>query len=177
VVITGLVKVILGYPQGSRVPSYSNTEVWTTVHTGIAIVCSNLPILNPLLIRILKSSFVAKMTTFWPNRGGHRQSYSVVDASGSGHYDPDFSGRTARSNAAARSMSDIHRLPKIVQTSESEQIMPRRRSQDAQLRENNLDWGGERELLPFIQTPSSETSLTAQVADFPEHGNNRIESQ
>ncbi|KAI0407295.1 hypothetical protein F4802DRAFT_612385 [Xylaria palmicola] len=38
VVITGFIKVILGYPPGSRVPSYSNTEVWTTVHTGIAIV-------------------------------------------------------------------------------------------------------------------------------------------
>ncbi|KAI0859760.1 hypothetical protein F4860DRAFT_504426 [Xylaria cubensis] len=30
VVVTGFIKVILGYPQGSRVPSYSNTEVWTT---------------------------------------------------------------------------------------------------------------------------------------------------
>ncbi|KAI1351585.1 hypothetical protein F5Y01DRAFT_304525 [Xylaria sp. FL0043] len=38
VVVTGIVKVVLGYPPGSHVPSYSNTEVWTTVHTGTAIV-------------------------------------------------------------------------------------------------------------------------------------------
>ncbi|KAK3380964.1 hypothetical protein B0H63DRAFT_194916 [Podospora didyma] len=61
VIITGLVKVILGYPPGSRVPSYHNTEVWTTVHTGMAIVCASLPIFKPLLWRIRSSSFAAKI--------------------------------------------------------------------------------------------------------------------
>ncbi|KAI0874625.1 hypothetical protein GGS24DRAFT_489834 [Hypoxylon argillaceum] len=63
VVITGIVKVVLGYPPGSRVPSYSNTELWTTVHTAIAIVCASLPILNPLLDRIMKSSFMVKISS------------------------------------------------------------------------------------------------------------------
>ena len=55
VVVTGLVKTILGYVPGGRVPSYSRTEVWTTVHTGIAIVCACLPIFKPLLNRISNS--------------------------------------------------------------------------------------------------------------------------
>ncbi|KAI3316618.1 hypothetical protein HD806DRAFT_542042 [Xylariaceae sp. AK1471] len=82
VVITGLVKVILGYPPGSRVPSYSNIEVWTTLHIGIAIVCSNLPILNPLLDRLLKSSFIGKISTFFSGHRGRSRSYSVVDPTG-----------------------------------------------------------------------------------------------
>ncbi|KAI0903109.1 hypothetical protein F4823DRAFT_629668 [Ustulina deusta] len=73
VVITGIIKVVLGYPQGSRVPSYSNTEVWTTVHTGIAIVCSSLPILNPLLNHILKSSFTPSALQFCWHTGKRKQ--------------------------------------------------------------------------------------------------------
>lgn len=49
VVMTGLVKVILGYVPGGRVPSYTKTEVWTTVHVGMAIVCACLPVCWPLM--------------------------------------------------------------------------------------------------------------------------------
>ncbi|RYP57256.1 hypothetical protein DL769_009602 [Monosporascus sp. CRB-8-3] len=38
VIITGIVKVVLGYIPGSRVPSYIRTEVWTTVHVGMGIL-------------------------------------------------------------------------------------------------------------------------------------------
>ncbi|KAI2628072.1 hypothetical protein GGS26DRAFT_592218 [Hypomontagnella submonticulosa] len=65
-IITGLVKVILGYPPGSRVPSYSNTEVWTTVHTGLAIVCASLPIFRPLVRRIARLAFVGKVLSTVP---------------------------------------------------------------------------------------------------------------
>ncbi|KAI0384248.1 hypothetical protein F5Y04DRAFT_238961 [Hypomontagnella monticulosa] len=61
-IITGLVKVILGYPPGSRVPSYSNTEVWTTVHTGLAIMCASLPIFRPLVRHIARLAFVSKVS-------------------------------------------------------------------------------------------------------------------
>ncbi|SPQ21895.1 dfda39f6-a5c8-46ae-bf19-02b514ffa04e [Thermothielavioides terrestris] len=57
VIITGLVKVILGYPPGSRVPSYSNTEVWTEVHTAMSMVCACLPIFGPLARKIKRSAF------------------------------------------------------------------------------------------------------------------------
>lgn len=63
-IITGLVRVILGYPQGSRVPSYSNTEVWTVVHAGMSIVCASLPILRPLLKRIVGSALVTRLSSF-----------------------------------------------------------------------------------------------------------------
>ncbi|KAF2107987.1 hypothetical protein BDV96DRAFT_672450 [Lophiotrema nucula] len=61
--VTGLIRVILGYPRGSRVPSYSNTEVWTTVHTGMEIVCASLPIFKPLVKRVAKSYLVTKIST------------------------------------------------------------------------------------------------------------------
>ncbi|KAF2657472.1 hypothetical protein K491DRAFT_594998 [Lophiostoma macrostomum CBS 122681] len=63
-IITGLVRVILGYPKGSRVPSYSNTEVWTTVHAGMSIVCASLPIFRPLLKRITGSNLVTRLSSF-----------------------------------------------------------------------------------------------------------------
>lgn len=68
VIITGLVKVILGYSPGQQVPSYASTEVWTSVHTGMAIVCSNLPIFKPLINRISRSRFVTKISNVLPLR-------------------------------------------------------------------------------------------------------------
>ncbi|KAI0004419.1 hypothetical protein F4779DRAFT_621473 [Xylariaceae sp. FL0662B] len=62
-IITGLVKVILGFPVGSRVPSYSNTEVWAVLHAGLAIVCASLPIFRPLVKRISQSPFAAKISS------------------------------------------------------------------------------------------------------------------
>ncbi|KAI0816494.1 hypothetical protein GGR55DRAFT_686048 [Xylaria sp. FL0064] len=90
VVVTGIVKVILGYPPGSRVPSYSNTEVWTTVHTGIAIVCSSLPILNPLLNRIARSRTMTKISTLLSNTRDtrRRRPYSTIDQGEGGSGNP-----------------------------------------------------------------------------------------
>ncbi|MCJ1239011.1 hypothetical protein MMC14_007004 [Varicellaria rhodocarpa] len=61
VIITGLIKVILGYVPGSRVPSYSRTELWTTIHAGMAIVCACLPIFKPLLTRLSQSTLISKL--------------------------------------------------------------------------------------------------------------------
>ncbi|KAI1805957.1 hypothetical protein F4811DRAFT_195202 [Daldinia bambusicola] len=71
-IITGLVKVILGYPPDSRVPSYSNTEVWTTVHAGLAIVCASLPIFRPLVRRISELSLVSKASNMFSIRRSSR---------------------------------------------------------------------------------------------------------
>ncbi|KAI1501875.1 hypothetical protein F5X99DRAFT_381318 [Biscogniauxia marginata] len=62
VIVTGLVRVILGYPSGSRVLSYSNTEVWTSVHAGMAIVCASLPIFRPLIRRVTGSTLVTRIS-------------------------------------------------------------------------------------------------------------------
>jgi hypothetical protein len=59
--VTGLVKVVLGYVPHSRVPSYSRTEVWTTVHAGMSIVCACLPIFKPLATRVGRSGFVSRL--------------------------------------------------------------------------------------------------------------------
>ncbi|KAK3693071.1 hypothetical protein B0T22DRAFT_486858 [Podospora appendiculata] len=37
IIVTGLVRCITGYAPGKRVPSYSNTKVWTLVHSGVSI--------------------------------------------------------------------------------------------------------------------------------------------
>ncbi|KAI1378135.1 hypothetical protein F4677DRAFT_414503 [Hypoxylon crocopeplum] len=68
VIVTGLVKVILGYPPGSRVPSYSNTEVWASVHAGMAIVCASLPIFRPLIQRVGGSALVSKTSSLFSRR-------------------------------------------------------------------------------------------------------------
>lgn len=72
-IVTGLIKVILGYPPNSRVPSYSNTEVWTTVHAGLAIVCASLPIFRPLVRLISQLSLISKASTLFPIRQSSRQ--------------------------------------------------------------------------------------------------------
>ncbi|KAF4636853.1 hypothetical protein G7Y89_g1223 [Cudoniella acicularis] len=68
-VITGLVKTILGYIPGSRIPSYLKTEVWTTVHVSMSIVCACLPVCWPLM----KSIFNPKVDSYLAiELNGHR---------------------------------------------------------------------------------------------------------
>ena len=82
-IITGLVKVILGYAADSRVPSYSRTEVWTTVHAGMAIVCACLPIFKPLVNRASKSALFTKLRTLVLYIGSYgSRGWGVVNASG-----------------------------------------------------------------------------------------------
>ncbi|KAI0193649.1 hypothetical protein EV127DRAFT_423819 [Xylaria flabelliformis] len=64
VIATGLVRVIVGYAPGSQRPS-SSAELWTVVHSGVGVICASLPIFNPLLQRILKSSFVTHTIKFF----------------------------------------------------------------------------------------------------------------
>ncbi|GAW10787.1 hypothetical protein ANO14919_001220 [Xylariales sp. No.14919] len=65
VVVTGIIKVVTGYVPGGRLPSFSNGEVWVTLHMGIAIVCSCLPLFKPLFDRLMESSLVIKMSTLF----------------------------------------------------------------------------------------------------------------
>ncbi|PQE04667.1 integral membrane Pth11-like protein [Rutstroemia sp. NJR-2017a BBW] len=47
-----IVRVILGYAQGSQNVDFSKAELWSAVHVGMAIVCACLPSFRPLLTRI-----------------------------------------------------------------------------------------------------------------------------
>lgn len=51
VVLTGLVRTILGYREGSLMIFYSRAKVWTAYHICIGIVCASLPISGPLVQR------------------------------------------------------------------------------------------------------------------------------
>ncbi|KAF4621882.1 hypothetical protein G7Y89_g14465 [Cudoniella acicularis] len=53
VIVTGIVRVILGYAPGSQNVAFTRAELWSAVHINIAIVCACLPTLRPLLTRAL----------------------------------------------------------------------------------------------------------------------------
>ncbi|KAJ4290835.1 hypothetical protein N0V90_010030 [Kalmusia sp. IMI 367209] len=78
-IVTGLVRVVLGYKKNSRVPSYSNTEVWTAVHAGMSIVCASLPIFRPLMRRIGESAFMNKISSVLSIRKGTSTSSSTFE--------------------------------------------------------------------------------------------------
>jgi len=67
-IVTGVVRVKLGYPKASRVPSYSKTEIWTTVHAGMSIVCASLPIFRPLVRRMVESAFVSRISSVFSSK-------------------------------------------------------------------------------------------------------------
>ncbi|KAK3936346.1 hypothetical protein QBC46DRAFT_395292 [Diplogelasinospora grovesii] len=107
VIITGLVKVILGYPPGSRVPSYANTEVWATVHTGMSIVCACLPIFKPLLFRIKRSSFMIRLSELFGLQS--RSSIRSSPRSGLFHFGSlKWSSNGSRSTRAASAHGHHH---------------------------------------------------------------------
>ncbi|TVY37562.1 Satratoxin biosynthesis SC1 cluster protein [Lachnellula occidentalis] len=55
VIVTGLLRVVLGYKPGSQNVAFPKAELWSAVHIGIAIVCACLPTLRPLLNRATAS--------------------------------------------------------------------------------------------------------------------------
>ncbi|KID66209.1 Satratoxin biosynthesis SC1 cluster protein 4 [Metarhizium brunneum] len=54
VIVSGLLKTSFGYIPGSRQPSFSRTQLWTSVHCGTGIICACLPICWPLFGRLWK---------------------------------------------------------------------------------------------------------------------------
>ncbi|KAI0900213.1 hypothetical protein F4806DRAFT_455402 [Annulohypoxylon nitens] len=63
VIITGIIRVVLGYAPGSLWPSGFNSETWTLVHSAMSLVCASLPIFKPLVRRISKSPFTLKISS------------------------------------------------------------------------------------------------------------------
>ncbi|KAI1089247.1 hypothetical protein F5B19DRAFT_485345 [Rostrohypoxylon terebratum] len=76
VIITGIIKVILGYDPPSRSPSFSQTEIWAAIHTCMATICACLPIFRPLIHRVVKSSLITKTSTVLSIRSIRRQTES-----------------------------------------------------------------------------------------------------
>ncbi|KAF7869961.1 hypothetical protein EAF04_004745 [Stromatinia cepivora] len=56
VIVTGIVRVVLGYAPGSQNVDFPRAELWSAVHVGMAIVCACLPNFRPLLNRITASA-------------------------------------------------------------------------------------------------------------------------
>ncbi|KAI0602625.1 hypothetical protein F4775DRAFT_534787 [Biscogniauxia sp. FL1348] len=68
VIITGIVKVVIGYNKSGGSPTYSNTVIWATIHAAMAIVCASLPIFPPLVRRMAKSIFITKIASLFPRK-------------------------------------------------------------------------------------------------------------
>ncbi|KAL1852348.1 hypothetical protein Daus18300_012243 [Diaporthe australafricana] len=53
VIITGIVKAVEGWNPhpGARSPHWDKTEIWSSVHASIGIMCASLPVCWPLIIR------------------------------------------------------------------------------------------------------------------------------
>ncbi|KAK6821765.1 hypothetical protein PG995_008480 [Apiospora arundinis] len=104
VVISGLLKAIFGYIPGSRQPSFSKTQLWTTVHCGTGIICACLPVCWPMFAQIKRlgslpgSSLVRK---YW-SRVSSRSSSSagrpipLRETKGGGKFHPLTANLTSR---------------------------------------------------------------------------------
>ncbi|GAW21619.1 hypothetical protein ANO14919_111420 [Xylariales sp. No.14919] len=52
VIVSGLLKAVYGFDPGSRLPSFDNTLLWSTVHTGTGIICACLPVCWPVFVSL-----------------------------------------------------------------------------------------------------------------------------
>jgi hypothetical protein len=137
IIITGLIKVILGYPKGRRVPSYSNTEVWTTVHAGMSIVCACLPIFKPLAKRIAGSPLIGRLSRFrwWqPNAESARSSKKSSKNSSVGDRELEHVNTSARPGETAG--TTVPQLPNIQRGPDREPSLPARLSRFLETDEN-----------------------------------------
>ena len=100
-IITGLIKVILGYRHGSSFPSYSNTQVWATLHAGLSIVCASLPVLRPLARRISRSPFITNAPNIFFIRRLSRKPNSTIPETAS---EPSTFREASRRNHSADSL-------------------------------------------------------------------------
>ncbi|KAI0470515.1 hypothetical protein GGR56DRAFT_660659 [Xylariaceae sp. FL0804] len=179
VIITGLVKVIVGYPPGSRVPSYSNTEVWTTVHAGMSIVCASLPILGPLIHKITESSLILRLRSSisMRQRAKGTHVYEVYGVGGEGPVSGSkgsngSSGRGIAVNMfgaveAGTDPSSSH----IFRAVAAPDGCPRDSSSSKQTSQQAVEGQEMFMLLPHIEAVGgSELSLDEQLARFMERG-------
>lgn len=60
-IVTGAVRVEEAYLPDKRSPSYDDSEVWSSVHAGISIICACLPVCWPLLIKMPLNPMLSKL--------------------------------------------------------------------------------------------------------------------
>lgn len=81
VIITGLVRVVLGYKPGSQNVAFSRAELWSAVHVGIAVVCACLPVLRPFLITVTRTASSIRRRLYGSNSSNVKNS-ATTDSSG-----------------------------------------------------------------------------------------------
>ena len=88
VIVTGLIRVVLGYAPGSQNVAFSKAELWSAVHIGIAIVCACLPTLRPTLNRFTAKAKSLYGSAFSSSKLGHTSGTSNQESGGSNNRGP-----------------------------------------------------------------------------------------
>ncbi|KAK4168384.1 hypothetical protein QBC43DRAFT_360282 [Cladorrhinum sp. PSN259] len=79
VIITGIVRVVVGYDPHGRVPKHYEIVVWTSLHSGVSLVCATLPVMGPVVRCVRHSKPVVHLFRF----GSPARSLSRIGHSGS----------------------------------------------------------------------------------------------
>ncbi|KAH8897341.1 hypothetical protein GQ53DRAFT_837983 [Thozetella sp. PMI_491] len=189
VIITGLLKVILGYSRTGRVPSYSNTEVWATVHAAMTIVCASLPIFKPLVSRFASwqgwrlfaiTSHKLSIKKSEKDSGPHSITWSVVHGT-LRHIDSTTSSSQGDDLQSA-TPEVILTLPPMVEFDHSESSQRRGLDAESEVqssqREPMIDDAGaevgdsealsRRQVCPILATPEVVAKVNAFVAQLNE---------
>ncbi len=126
--MTGIVRVAFSYVPDSRVPSFSNTEVWTLVHIGIAIICASLPIFNPLVKRISGSPFMIKISSILSllkrNREGFQSSTEQLAKTYSEENRRGHNGSYGNEDDSQRAFSYLNIISAETETDDSHFELP-----------------------------------------------------
>ncbi|KAI1457536.1 hypothetical protein F4805DRAFT_173056 [Annulohypoxylon moriforme] len=84
IIITGILRVSLSYMPGNPVFFYFKTQMWTSVHAGMSLACSNLPIFKPLINHISESRFINWVSSILPLRRNWKNLRSSPDGTSFG---------------------------------------------------------------------------------------------
>ncbi|KAI3395067.1 hypothetical protein diail_1824 [Diaporthe ilicicola] len=72
-IVTGAIRVWSAYLPGQRSPSWGESEVWSSIHAGVCIICACLPVcwplISPLFSKIRGSSI--SLRDRWRSRNSH----------------------------------------------------------------------------------------------------------
>ncbi|KAI1407959.1 hypothetical protein F5Y13DRAFT_115429 [Hypoxylon sp. FL1857] len=167
VIITGIVKVVLGYNPNGRTPFFGQTEIWGAIHVCIATLSACLPILKPLITRITRSSLVTKTSTLLSIRRQTETRESdhwfIVDGR-------DSASRSGIGNGYGgnTSMELSSSLPGLLQQPDGVYLArPPEWFGSWQMKGQG---NGEPQSMWRPQIETAESSMTAQLADYLERG-------
>ncbi|KAI2466956.1 hypothetical protein F4781DRAFT_333180 [Annulohypoxylon bovei var. microspora] len=179
VIITGIIKVILGYDPPRRSPSFSQTEIWAAIHTCMATICACLPIFRPLIHRVAKSSFVTKTSTILSIRRQteSRQSENRYIIESRNHDGNEYGGNNAIELLNSSPCGEIVVLQGPLQQPNAVHLgSSAEQFDDLLIPQENLHGGRQSRRRRRSQIETVESFMTVQLASYLEYGTDSSES-